>query len=281
MIAAAAARDDDWPEEASARWRPLHGPPQLSLEGFDGPLDFLLEMARRKRIDLSRMSLMSLCDQLSQALSTAASRVPLERQADWVVMASSLVQLKSQLLAPVAPTDDALAEGDAERRAWLFRERGRLSAMVAWLEARPQLGRDVFARGRPEFLPPETQCELYVGFLEATLRLLEGRLGREVEQPLPAWQPAPLYLWRVPDALQRLLELLDGTTGPQPLQRFLPDALPENPTCGFQLRAAIGSTFVAALELARNGELVIEQHQMFGPIAVRLSVQDMVRDAAA
>ncbi|MFC7611903.1 segregation/condensation protein A [Teichococcus aestuarii] len=76
--------------------------PALSVEGFEGPLDFLLEMVRRHRVDLGRLSIVTLTDQFVAALEASAGRVPLERRTAWVVMASDLILLRSQLLTPAS-----------------------------------------------------------------------------------------------------------------------------------------------------------------------------------
>src|SRR6202789_1781321 len=126
------------------------GSPSLSLGGFSGPLDHLLTLARAHQIDLFDISLGALVAQLAAALHQAPATIPLGQKADWVVMAAWLVQLRSRLLLPA----DAPAQQQAVAEADRFR--GRLvalqdmQALALWLERRPQLGRDVFARGQPE-----------------------------------------------------------------------------------------------------------------------------------
>jgi hypothetical protein len=127
------------------------GSPHLTLTGFSGPLDHLLTLARAQKIDLSDISLTALLDQLTAALHQAPAAVPLGQKADWVVMAAWLVQLRTRLLLPAdAPGQrDAAAEVDQLRTRLIALE--DIQALAFWLEHRPQLGHDVFARGRPEF----------------------------------------------------------------------------------------------------------------------------------
>ena len=85
------------------------------MEGFEGPLDFLLEMVRRQRVDLGRLSILTLTDQLVAAIESVDGCIPLERRADWLVMASGLLLLKAQLLAPSSPEEAEDARVPAAR----------------------------------------------------------------------------------------------------------------------------------------------------------------------
>jgi segregation and condensation protein A len=133
----------DWQEEGEG------ASPVLTLDGFSGPLDHLLTLARAQKIDLARISLTTLVEQLTAALRHASEKIPLGQKADWVVMAAWLVQLRARLLLPA----DAPVQQEAAAEVEQLRTRlGALQAMRAlagWLEQRPELGQDVFARGRP------------------------------------------------------------------------------------------------------------------------------------
>ena len=93
------------------------GPPLLSLEGFEGPLDFLLEMVRQQKLRLGQLSIVPLAEQFVAALEASRGQVPLERQADWLVMASELVRLKAQALLPPVPEVAGEAPGEAGEEA--------------------------------------------------------------------------------------------------------------------------------------------------------------------
>ena len=122
----------------------------LRLEGFEGPMDLLLDLARAQKVDLAKISILSLVDQYL-AVIEGAKRIRLELAADWLVMAAWLTWLKSRLLVPAAANDD-LEDGlmAAEALAERLREMNVIRTLAAWLGARPVLGQDVFARGAPQ-----------------------------------------------------------------------------------------------------------------------------------
>jgi segregation and condensation protein A len=168
--------------------------PMLSVAGFEGPLDFLLDRVHRRRVDLGRLSIVSLTDQFVATLDRAQG-VTLARRGDWLVMAATLLLLKAQRLWPATPDTAAQAERrlgqlDALAQAW---------AAAAWLAAQTELGVDVFARGRSA-LTPHPQAELYVAFLEATLVMLGG-VEEQGEEESPLYQAVIPDLWRAADAL--------------------------------------------------------------------------------
>ena len=135
-----------------ARLSPMSDAPDslvLHLEGFDGPLDLLLELARAQKVDLAKISILSLVEQYL-AVIEGARRVRLELAADWLVMAAWLTWLKSRLLLPADARGAEEAEEAAEVLALRLRDLSAIRAAAAWLGARPQLGQDVFARGAPE-----------------------------------------------------------------------------------------------------------------------------------
>ncbi|MFC7477512.1 hypothetical protein ACFQS7_24340 [Dankookia sp. GCM10030260] len=146
------------------------------------------------------------------------------------------------------------------------------------LERRPQLGREVFARGEPQPAADAQPAADVTSLLRACLTLLE----------LPAWErvyrPNPPPLWRVPEALLQMRRLLAGLSQGAALEAFLPAAVGEGITVRLQRRAALASTLVAGLELCREGAVVLDQGAAFDGIFVRPGVGDgapAVRDATA
>jgi segregation and condensation protein A len=232
----------------------------LRLDGFEGPLDLLLDLARGQKVDLARISILDLVEQYL-ALVEGARRVRLELAADWLVMAAWLAWLKSRLLLP----DGAEAEEGEEAAGVLAARLRDLSAMragAAWLSGRPQLGRDVFARGAPEDHTEIDRSRLVLdlgSLVRAYLSAMRRRAGAR------HYQPRPLSLWSVQQALQRLGALLGSLPDWTSLDQFLP-AIPGGP---IERRAAFASTLLAGLELARNGTLRLRQEHAFGPILVR------------
>jgi segregation and condensation protein A len=187
-------------------------------------------------------------------------------------MAAWLTWLKSRLLLPhAAPEAARAADALVDRLAQMERVR----ALAAWLEARPQLGRDTYARGAPEISARTVVSDLPVLF-EACL------VGLRWEPPArQTWRPKRPILWRVPDALARLRALIGTLPDGSELTQFLPPlvfapapaetdqaAAPPRRDLALQRRGAVASTLVGALELARETALVLCQDDPFGPIRV-------------
>jgi segregation and condensation protein A len=234
----------------------------LRLEGFEGPMDLLLDLARSQKVDLAKISILSLVDQYL-AVIEGARRVRLELAADWLVMAAWLTWLKSRLLVPAAANDD-LEDGEmaAEALAARLREMNVVRTLAAWLAARPILGQDVFARGAPESHHEYDRSRIIIEagpFVRAYLDAI--RRGTRTTQ----YTPRPLTLWTVQDALRRLADLVGSVPEWTTLEEFLPDHM-DSPT---ERRAALSSTLLASLEMARGGTVRLRQEEAFGPILVR------------
>ncbi len=233
----------------------------LQLDGFEGPLDLLLDLARAQKVDLAKISILSLFDQYL-AMFEGARRIRLELAADWLVMAAWLAWLKSRLLLPEG--SEAAEDGElaADILAARLRDLQTVRAGAVWLAARPQLGHDVFGRGAPE---DHTQIDRSRLALDLASLLRAYLLGVRRGSATRRYQPRPLSLWSVKDALQRLASLLGSVPDWTSLDQFLPD------TFGGPLerRAALASTLLASLELARNGGARLRQELAFGPILVR------------
>lgn len=232
----------------------------LRLEGFEGPLDLLLDLARAQKVDLAKISILALVEQYL-AVIEGARRVRLELAADWLVMAAWLAWLKSRLLLPEGAEAE---EGElaADVLAARLRDLSAMRAGAVWLASRTQLGRDVFARGAPEDHTEIDRSRLALdlgSLVRAYLMAVRRRASTR------RYQPRPLSLWSVKDALQRLGALLGSLPDWTSLDRFLPDTL-GGP---LERRAALASTLVAGLELARGGVVRLRQERTFGPILVR------------
>jgi hypothetical protein len=151
----------------------LPASPVLHLEGFDGPMDVLLDLAERQRIDFGRMSILELAEQFVAAMARLADRVTLEQRADWLVLATRLVLLRSRLLFPDSPESAAAAEQDAAAELRRLDDLAAMRAAGVWLQQRPQLGLDVFVR-RPTAVPREGG---YIALMEACLVVLRAGKG--------------------------------------------------------------------------------------------------------
>ena len=232
----------------------------LTGTGFEGPLDWLLELARAQRIDLAKLSIVELVDAfvaaLDAALSARSVRADLSRWGEWLVMAATLALLRSRLLLPPDAPEARAAQDEAEAMRRQLLERAAIRHAAEWLDREPQLGRDVFARGG-----------------EAARASSQGRTGDitdlfraclvalRVPEQVDAYQLRFVQLWRVPDAMARITSILAAKPAGGPLAIFLPGV----DGCGgdkeLRCRAAVASTFLAGLELARGGTLQLEQER--------------------
>jgi segregation and condensation protein A len=264
MTALAARQDTALPAQPA--------PLIVDLDGFEGPLDLLLSLARTQRVDLRQISILQLADQYLAFIARAAA-ADLELAAEYLVMAAWLAYLKSRLLLPEPAADDeptpaAMADALAHRlrRLQAMRDAG------AALMARPQLGRDVFPRGcaaspveAGAALPAEaTMAVSLYDLLAAYGRHLQRR-ARKAPLSLPSFD-----LYPVDSALARIRQVLAGQADWQNLTACLPEATLQGLRAGsLHARSALAATLLAALELAREGVVVLKQIRPFGPIALK------------
>ena len=235
----------------------------LHLEGIRGPLDLLLDLARAQKVDLAKISILSLVEQFL-AVIEGARRVRLELAADWLVMAAWLTWLKSRLLLPDG------SEAAEEERAGGGHP-GRPFARPVHHPCRRRLAVSPATTRpggiRPGGGAPEDHTEIDRSRLALDLGSLVRAylLGVRRGAGTGRYQPRPLNLWSVKDALQRLAALLGSVPDWTSLDHFLPETL-GGP---LERRAALASTLLASLELARGGGVRLRQEFDFGPILVR------------
>jgi segregation and condensation protein A len=240
--------------------------PVLSVDGFEGPLDWLLEMARARKINLAKLSIAALIGQFADALAAALAggNVRLiERWAGWTVMAATLTELWSRLLLPADTAASRAAEAEAEALRRQLLARARMREAADWLARRPQLGWDVFPRGRLDAGLSGRSSDI-ADLLRACLVVLQVPEAQAV-----AYRPRPAPLWRVTDAIPRIRRLLAAVPDGGPLAGFLPAIAGDDPGRALRCRAAVASTLVAGLELARDGALALEQDAAWSPIRIR------------
>jgi len=232
----------------------------LHLEGFEGPLDLLLDLARAQKVDLAKISILALVEQYLEVIE-GARRIRLELAADWLVMAAWLTWLKSRLLIPEGAEAE---EGElaADALAARLRDLSAVRAAAVWLSARPQLRHDVFARGAPEDHTQIDRSRLALDLSSLVRAYLQSMRQRVRTRH---YQPRQLTLWTVKDALQRLANLVGSLPDWTSLDEFLPDTL----GTAMERRAALASTLLAGLEMARGGIVRLRQEEAFGPILVR------------
>jgi segregation and condensation protein A len=232
----------------------------VDLEGFEGPIDLLLTLAREQKVDLKRISILTLADQYLAFIQNARE-LRLEIAADYLVTAAWLCYLKSRLLLPEPPpgeepSADELAANLAHRLSHLDAIRRAGAALME----RPQLGAARLARGAPEGLEVVRLSRFRLSLHELVQAYLDHRL--KDGQHRFVYEPAPVI--RIDEALRRLTRLLGGPDW-QNLMAFLPPGLGD-PTLQ---RSAMAASLAAGLELARDGVIELNQAVPFGPIYVR------------
>ncbi len=233
----------------------------VDLEGFEGPLDLLLTLAREQKVDLKRISILKLADQYLDFIAHAR-HLRLEIAADYLVMAAWLAYLKSRLLLPEPEQDEEpTASQMAAALAFQLQRLQGMQEAGARLLSRPRLGFEVFKRGAPErfrgIRTPVFQVTLF--------DLLKSYADQYRRHESGTLHITPNDLYTVEQALERLQRLLGRTPDWQSLSHFLPP----NIRGGVIARSALASTFVASLELARSGKIQLRQNSPFGPIYLK------------
>ena len=233
----------------------------VDVEGFEGPLDLLLTLARQQKVDLAKISILALADQYL-AFIEAARKMRLELAADYLVMAAWLAYLKSRLLLPeVHPAEGLSAEDMANALAQRLRRLEAIRQVAEQLMARPQLGRDVFDRGLPEPIEevkhPEWSATLY--------DLLSAYATRRQTQARSFVRVPKRTVWSLAEAREALERLIGQSMEWSPLDQYLIEYLVEP-----SMRATVlASSFAAALELIREGRMEAHQQGSFTPLYLR------------
>ena len=231
----------------------------LELDGWEGPLDLLLDLARRQKVDLRTISILGLVDQYLGYIERAEA-LRLELAADYLVMAAWLAYLKSALLLPREEQEDPSPEELAMRLQLRLQRLGAMREAAARLMARDRLGRDVFSRGAPEGLRTDRknrwQCDWFA---------LVQAYGQVKARTVPVVHMIrDRMVMTLDSALTRLSAMLGVRLDWMELQEFLPPGAEPR-----LRRSALASGFVAALELARLGKAELAQDEAFGPLLLR------------
>jgi segregation and condensation protein A len=239
----------------------------VDLDGFEGPLDLLLHLARTQKVDLAKISVLALAEQYL-AFVEDARKLRLELAADYLVMAAWLAFLKSKLLIP-QKSDEEEQSGEEMAQALAFRLK-RLEAMreaATRLINRNRLGRDIFARGMPEPIVIEKTSDYEASLYD----LLTAYASQRQRNSLSLVTIAKRKVWSLTDArgiLSRIVGKIDDWTA---LDQFLLTYLHDNEE---ERRTALASSFAASLEMVREGHLDIRQDGLFAPIFLRNSTRN-------
>ncbi|HEY3640002.1 MAG TPA: ScpA family protein [Xanthobacteraceae bacterium] len=257
---------DEVPFEMEPAARDATGEPALvvDVEGFEGPLDILLMLARQQKVDLAKISILALADQYLTFIEEAR-RLRLELAADYLVMAAWLAYLKSRLLLPDSHAPEGQsAEDMANALALRLKRLEAIREVAERLFGRPQLDRDVFDRGQPEPIAhikrPQWTATLY--------DLLSAYASQRQRHALARLHFARRAVWSLAEAREALERLIGRSPDWSRLDEYLIAYVVEPALAA----TVFASSFASALELVREGRAEIHQHEAFAPIYMRKRV---------
>lgn len=243
----------------------------VTLNGFEGPLDVLLALARSQKVDLAKISILKLADQYLEFIEQA-KRMNLELAADYLVMAAWLAYLKSRLILPQPETKEGEPSADelAAKLRWRLQRLDAMREAAARLMAGDRLGREIFARGCPEPVNvvklrtyKDTLYDLLSAYASERIKKMRGKNYQ--------LRASPVML--IDQARERLERMLGKIPDWSSLQALLPDGW----TGGPRRRSAMASMFMACLEAARDGRVELRQMAPFE----ELFVKDLAKEASA
>lgn len=231
----------------------------IDIDGWEGPLDLLLALARTQKVDLKAISILELVEQYLAFIAEARA-LKLEVAADYLVMAAWLAYLKSALLLPRNPEETPSPEELALRLQLRLERLNAMREAGARLLARDRVGRDVFRRAAPEGLrtirKARWEAELY------DLIAAYGRISARTRPVLHVVAHRPVMTLET--ALERLADMVGMRVDWSTIESFLPEG-----TDPLYRRSALASSFLAALELARQGKIEMRQKSAFAPLYLK------------
>ncbi len=233
----------------------------VDLDGYEGPLDVLLTLARDQKVDLLKISILELADQYIKFIEQA-HYLRLEIAADYLVMAAWLAYLKSRLLLPVEEDEGPSGEEMAERLAFQLRRLEAMRTAMDKLMNRNLVGREMMRRGKPEGVRVIRHSTFECTLMELLHAYASSKERKGNTNPLRLMRSA---IFSVEAALERLENMLGKLPDWTDLMSYLPESL----TDPFAYRSAKASTLLASLQMVKEGQLQIRQGHMFGPIQVK------------
>lgn len=231
----------------------------IDIEGWEGPLDLLLALARNQKVDLRHLSILALVEQYLIFIDEARA-LKLELAADYLVMAAWLAYLKSALLLPKDPTIDPSPEELALRLQMRLERLNAMRESGARLMARDRIGRDIFLRGNPEGLrvvkARAWECDYF------DLITAYGQVKARTQPVMHVVKKRQVMT--LEEALERVSSMIGRAIEWTAIEAFLP--ISADPALR---KSALASSFVATLELAKRGTIDLQQDGTFAPLLVR------------
>lgn len=234
----------------------------VDVDGYEGPLDVLLALARAQKVDLRKISILALAEQYLKFI-TEARRMQLDLAADYLVMASWLAYLKSKLLLPEPETDgEPSAEEMAERLTLQLQRLEAIRMAATRLMSRDRLGTEVFWRGAPEGIRLIKTPE----YSDTLIDLLKAYSTQRVKKIAHSnYELTKLPIFAIEDARHRLERMLGVIIDWSTIESLMPEEF----TYGRSRRSGIASTLSASLEMARDGLVELRQMAPFAPLYMR------------
>lgn len=234
----------------------------VDVDGFEGPLDLLLTLARTQKVDLRAISILALAQQYLTFVEKAKV-LRIELAADYLVMAAWLAFLKSRLLLPPDPEDETPSGEDlAAHLAFQLERLQAMRGVAAQLMARDRLGRDFFARGLPEKVEHKTQ----VRYTATLLDLMQAYSRIRTKDEFRPFVLDRDRVYTMEMALERMRGMIGFAGTWTDIASYMPDGWHDDPV---KWRSATAATFAASLELVKEGRAEVRQSETFAPIQVR------------
>lgn len=233
----------------------------VDLDGYEGPLDVLLVLARDQKVDLLKISILELAEQYLSFVEQMR-QLRLEVAADYLVMAAWLAYLKSRLLLPVQEDDGPTGEELADRLAFQLKKLEAMRKAAEELMNGSIIGRDQIQRGRPEGVRIIRHSKFECSLRDLLQAYVDQESRKGITNPIRLMRDA---VFSVEAAMARLENML----GKLPEWTNLMSYLPENLTDPFRQRSAQASTLLASLQMAKEGQLEMRQASTFGPIEIK------------
>jgi len=243
----------------------------IDVDGFEGPLHLLLELARAQKVDLRRVSLLKLVEQYLNFISETR-KLKIEIAADYLIMAAWLIFLKSRLLLPPDSSEDTLtAEELSENLKFQLRRLDAMRSSANKIMLRDRLGKEFFERGFKEKKIEKKE----ISHKSSLLELLQAYASLKTKAIFEPLHLRNVKIFTPESALGQVKRMLSKLLGWERMMNLIPPAWSEKPALR---RSATATTFAVSLELARTGVVELRQEEIFAPIFIRKRKQELKQD---
>ncbi len=234
----------------------------IDLDGYEGPLDVLLALARKQKVDITKLSILTLADQYLLFIQKVKEK-NLEIAADYLVMAAWLVYLKSKLLLPKEENNEELSGDElAARLQWQLRRLDSMREAAKKIMTRNRLGMDIFARGNPDEIKVIKNSVFNLSLYDILIAYSDFN-SRSQKKP---YIKKKLFSHSIDDAMKWLSGIIGS---PLPEWKLLESFIPNSIISNNEKKSAITATFSASLELVKDGKVIIQQDKEFTPIYIK------------